>query len=70
MQAEIRNVLVGIVQHCMEVAAQIHQIVIDGCQLLLQHPSYLPGSVGSGIGSVGFDQVNDSLRLSKVQLAV
>ena len=64
MQAEILNVLVGVVQHRVEVAAQVHQIVVDRRQFLLQHAPHLSGGVGGGVGGVGFDQVNDGLRLS------
>ena len=70
LQAKVLNVLVGIIQHRMEVAAQIHQIVINGGKLLLQHAPHLSGGIGGGIGGVGFDQVNDRFRLGQIQLAV
>ena len=70
LQAEILDILVGVIQHCMEMAAQIGQVVIDGGQFLLQHALHLSGGVGGGIGGVCFDQVDDSLCLGQVQLSV
>ena len=50
--------------------ADIGQIVIDGSQLLLQHTFHLSGGIGSGIGGVCFDQIDDRLCLGQIQLAV
>ena len=47
----------------MEVAAQVHQIVVDGSQLLLQHAPHLTGGIGGSVGGVGFNQIDDRFRL-------
>ena len=54
----------------MEMAAQVHQVIINGGQLLLQHPAHLTGCIGGGVGGIRFDQVDDGLRLGQIQLAV
>ena len=70
IQAEILDILIGIIQHCVEMAAQVGQIVIDGIQLFLQSAAHLAGGIGSGIGGVCFNEVNDRLRLGQIQMAV
>ena len=70
VQAEVLNVLVGIVQHGVEVTAKVRQVVVDGLQGPLQGAAHLPGGIGGGIGGFCFNEVNDGLRLGQVQLAV
>ena len=70
VQAEILDILIGIVQHRVEMAAKVHQVVVNGGQLFLQDPAYLSRSIGGGVGGVRFDQIDDGLRLGQVQLAV
>ena len=70
MQAKVRNVLVGIVQNRVEMAAQVRQVVIDRGDDLLQPPLYLPRGIGGGIGGFRFNEVNDGLGLGQGQLAV
>ncbi len=70
LQTEILDVFIGIVQYGMEMAAQVHQIVVNGGQLLLQHAAHLTRGVGGGIGGVRFDEVDDGFRLGQIQLAV
>ena len=69
-KTEILDILVGIIQHGMEMAAQVGQVIVDGRQLLLQHTAHLSGSVGGRIGAVRLDQINDGLRLGQRQLSV
>ena len=70
LQAKVLNILVGIIQHRVEVAAQVHQIVIDGGQLLLQHAPHLSGGVGGGVGGIRFDEINDGFRLRQIHFSV
>ena len=70
MQPKVLNVLVGIVQHRVEMAAQVGEGIIDGSQLPLQHAPHLTGGIGSGVGGVRFDQIDDGLRLGQIQLPV
>ena len=51
-------------------AAQVRQSAVNGVQLLLKTAAHLTGCVGSGIGGVCFDQIDDSLCLGQIQLAV
>ena len=70
LKIEIVDILVGVVQYGVEVAAQVGQIVVNGCQFLLQDAAYLSGSVGGGVGGVCFDQIDDSFCLGQIQLSV
>ena len=70
LQPEILNVLVRVIQHGMEVAAQVHQLIVNGCQLLLQHAAYLTGGIGGSIGGIGFNQVDDGFCLGQVHFPV
>ena len=69
-QTEIFNIFIGIVQHRMEMAAQVGELIVNGRKPLLQHTTYLSGGVGGSIGGVGFDEINDGFRLGQIQLAV
>ena len=69
-QPKIFDILVGIVQNRMKMAAKIHQFIINGRKLFLQDAAHLPCRIGSGIGSVCLNKVNDGLRLGQIQLAV
>ena len=69
-QTEILDVLVGIVQYRVEMAAQIGQIVVNWGQLLLEHTAHLAGRVGGGIGGVRLNQIDNGFCLSQIQLAV
>ena len=51
-------------------AAQIGEGIIDGIQLLLQHAAYLSGGIGSGIGGIRFDQIDDRFCLGQIQFSV
>ena len=54
----------------MKMAAKVGQIIVNGCQFLLQHATHLTGCVGGCLGSIGFDEVNDGFRLRQIQFAV
>ena len=51
-------------------AAQIGQIVVNGCELFLQLAAHLPRGVGGGIGGVRFDEINDGFRLRQIHFSV
>ena len=69
-KAKIFDILVGVVQHCMEMAAQVGQIVVNGRELLLQLAAHLPRGVGGGVGGIRFDQVDDGFRLGQIHFSV
>ena len=69
-ETEILNVLIRVVQHRMEMAAQVGQIIVDGIQFFLQLAAHLSGSVGGSFGGFSFNQVNDCFRLGQIQLTV
>ena len=70
IQAEILNILVRIVQHCVEMAANICQVIIYRRQLFLQYAGYLTGSVCSCVCCLCLDKIDDSFRLRKCKLTV
>ena len=70
LQAEGRDVLVGVVQNGVEMRADVHETVVDGVQALAQNARNLTGRVGGGIGSLGVNEVDDGLGLREVHLAV
>ena len=70
LKAEIFDIFVGIIQNGMKMTAQIHKVIINGGQFLLQHAAYLACGVGGGVGRISFDQVDDGLCLSQVQMSV
>ena len=69
-KAKILNILVGVVQHRVEMAAQIGQIVVNGCELFLQLAAHLPRGVGGGIGGIRFDEIDDGFRLGQIHFPV
>ena len=70
VQLKIINIFIGIIQDGVEVAAKIHQIIVNGHQLLLQLATHLAGSIGGGIGGVRFDQIDHRFGLGQIQMAV
>ena len=70
IQTKILNILIGVIQHGVEMAAQIGQIVVNRCQLFLQNALHLTCSVGGGISGVRFNQIDDSFCFCQTQLAV
>ncbi len=70
LQAEILNIFVRIIQHRMEMAAQVGQVIIDGSQFFLQHTAHLAGGIGGGFGGIGLDEINDGFGLGQIQLAI
>ena len=69
-QAEVLDVLVGVIQNRVKMAAQIGQVIVNGSQTLLQFALYLAGSVGSGFRGVRFNQIDDGFGFRQAQLAV
>ena len=67
---KVLDILVGVVQHRVEMAAQIGQIVVNGCELFLQPAAHLPRGVGGGIGGVRFDEIDDGFRLGQIHFSV
>ena len=69
-RAEVLDVLVRIVEHGVEMAAQVRQPVVDRPDGALERPAELPGGVRGGVGRLGVDEVDDGLGLRQVELAV
>jgi len=69
-RAEVLDVLVRIVEHGVEMAAQVRQPVIDRPDGALERPAELPGGVRGGVCRLGVDEVDDGLGLRQVELAV
>ena len=69
-KTEIFDVLVGIIQYRMEMAAQVGQIVIDGNQFFLQLAAHLTGGIGSSFRRVRLDQVNHCFCLRQIKVAI
>ena len=70
IQTKIFNILVGIIQHRVEMGAEVGQVIVNGCQFFLEHTAHLTGGVGGGISGVGFDQVDDRFCLGQIQLTI
>ena len=51
-------------------AADVCKNIIDGIQLFLENACDLACSIGSGIGGICLNEIDDGLGLGKVQLSV
>lgn len=69
-RAEVLDVLVRIVEHGVEMAAQVRQPVIDRLDGALERPAELPCGVRGGVCRFGVNEVDDGLGLRQVELAV
>ena len=69
-KTKVLDVLIGIVQNGVKVAAQVCQMVIHRQQHLLQPAAYLSGGVGRSVCGIRFNQIDDGLGLGQVQLPV
>ena len=70
LQAKIFDILVGVVQHRVEMAAKIRQFVINRRQFLLQLALYLTGGICGCFSGIGFDQIDNGFCLGQIQLAI
>ena len=64
------DILVGVIEHGMEMRAQVDPAVIDRVDPFSDRARDLPGGVCRRVGSFGVDEIDHSLGLRQVHLAV
>ena len=67
---EFIDVLIGIIQYRMEMAAQVCEHTVHRIQLPGQGASHLPGGIGGSIRRLRLYEVNDGLRLGEIHLPI
>ena len=70
LHSEGVDILVGVVQHGVEVGHHIHKAAVDLLHPLGEGAGELPRRLPGGLGSLGVDEVHDGLGLGQVQTAV
>ena len=69
-QPEGRDLLVRVVQHGVEVAADVGHGVIEGADPAQQGAAHLSGGVGGGVGGLSVDEIRHGLGLGQVHAPV
>ena len=64
------DILVGVIEHGVEMRAQIDPAVVDRVDLFADRTCNLSGGVCRRVGSFGVDEIDHGLSLRQVHLAV
>ena len=69
-QTEIVNILIGVIQHSVEMTAKIRKVIVNRAQFFLQNAAHLAGSIGGRISGICLNKINNCLCLGQIQLPI